>query len=90
MTITSMNLKKFRNEFFVLPTTHRGGIKKVCIKNLGEKMDTQKDKDLEEYFNAVEQCRQLHIEIAKLHQQIQLRKELLRHYEEILKKHTDL
>jgi hypothetical protein len=53
-------------------------------------MDTQKDKDLEEYFNAVEQCRQLHIEIAKLHQQIQLRKELLRHYEEILKKHTDL
>lgn len=52
-------------------------------------MEKQKDKDLEEYFNAVEQCRQLHIEIAKLHQQIQLRKELLRHHENILKSYTD-
>lgn len=53
-------------------------------------MEIQNDKDSEEYFNAVEQCRQLHIEIAKHEQQIRKCKELLRHYEEILKKHTDL
>ena len=52
-------------------------------------MDAQNDKDLEEYFESVRQCEKLHREIAELEQQMRLRKELLRHHENILKSYTD-
>ena len=50
----------------------------VCMRNL-------ENKGLDLYFKSVKECEKLHIEIAELEKQLLIRKELLRHHEDILK-----